>query len=123
MKRFIILAFFLLTFSISCIPVSLDTNDNSELYGTEWSTSDQVESLLFNRDNTVVYSCQNRSGKGSFEYDSSSRIITFDGLTVNWGTTTSVMTSAKLTDDKTMNLYWHEVGKTDNNYEIMYRRR
>lgn len=125
MKKLLLSCIFLIALValVSCLPLSLETNDNRALYGSEWSTDDQIESLMFNKDNSVVYRCQDKSGRGTFEYNKSDKLITFDGLTVYWGKTTSVMTSAKLTDDRTMNLYWHKVGKTDNKYEIMYRRR
>lgn len=124
-KLFSYCAILILSLSmLSCLPlVDTPTNDNAELYGSEWSSDDQVESLMFNKDNSVVYRCQDRSGKGTFNYNKSEQYITFDDLTVVWPKTTSIMTSATLSDDKTMKLRWHEVGKTENYYQLMYRRR
>lgn len=120
---------FLLVISLlttSCLGAILDAaeNDNATLYGTEWSTEKQTEGLKFYKDNTVLYFSSSGGNKtGSFDYDSSSKYIEFEGLTIIMQYLSAEITGASLESDTSMKVYWHELGKSEGFYMMMYKRR
>ena len=131
MKRTIktIVLFLALCMVFSCLPASLDpveTNDNAELYGSEWSNDTQENGLKFYKGDKVLFFASYISQPtGTFEYDASSGNIVFEGLTVVEESRTTEFSGATIDkDDNTkMKVYWHELGKTDSYWYYMYRRR
>ena len=80
--------------------------------------------MSFFKDNSVLYFAQGGySGKGSFKFSSLTQKIEFEGLTTNFGYFIGVMTYARLISEDTMKLFWHEMGKDENYYCFLYRKR
>lgn len=102
---------------------TVQTNDNAEFYGTEWSTSDKKEGLKFYKDDTVLEFAQGFRGTGTFKYYKDSKWISFDGLETFFTTYTTVTTSAFVLEDGSLKVIWHKLGEETNYYEIMYKRR
>lgn len=114
----------LLFTATSCLSALLGShNDNSKLYNTEWSTDNEEEGLKFFNDNSVLFFNSYTRGAGKFEYDAESGFITFTNLSATMGTTTCEFPGAKVEKDGSMSLYWHYLGKSENYYEVLYRRR
>lgn len=124
MKRLLILIASILLVS-SCFPLVDDTpkNDNYKLYNTEWSTESQQEGLKFFKDDSVMYFSSYNKASSTYEYSESDHYIIFDNLIATFPSFTSEMPLAEMQADGTMKLYWHELGKTENYYMILYRRR
>lgn len=123
MKRFAIVICFCLCLLTSCLGSSV-VNDNARLYNTEWSNGEENEGLKFFSDNSVLfYSELGTRAIGSFDYDASSKVITFNGLTVMFTHLSGEITSADLLQDGAMKMYWHELGKSTDYFEILYQRR
>ena len=113
-----------LFFFTSCLNALLGTlNDNAQLYNTEWSAADEKEGLKFFNDDSVLFFNQYTRGAGTFEYDASTGYITFTNLSATMGSMTAEFPGAKIEDDGSMSLYWHELGRSQNYYEVLYRRR
>lgn len=127
MKKLLLAAFLILN---SCSELVDDTitdnnsNPNAVFYGTEWSTESQNEGLKFLSDNSVLFFSNNASvtKSGNFQYDTSSKQLTFDGLIVT-ASPSSEFTHAKLTSETTMDVYWHELGKTKGYVTELHKRR
>ena len=110
----------------SCLGSLLEyeENANATLYGTEWSTEKQTEGLKFYKDNSVLHFSSSGGNKtGTFDYDSSSKYIDFEGLTIIMQYLSAEITGASLESDTSMKVYWHELGKSDSYYMMMYKRR
>ena len=103
---------------------SFEDNDNAELYYTEWSTDNNSEGLKFYDDDTVLYFSTGYMTKtGTFEYDASNKSIYFRGLVAQYPSFTSEMTWAEMISKNKMHLHWHELGKSEGYYMVLYKRR
>lgn len=124
MKRLLIFLASALLVS-SCFPSFDDTpkNDNHKLYNTEWSTETQQEGLKFLKDDSVLYFSSYNRASSTYEYSEKDHYIIFDNLMASFPSFTSEMPFAEMLADGTMKVYWHELGKTENYYMILYRRR
>lgn len=122
MKRILLVLFAAALMLIACAPTSGDTNGNEQLYGSEW-VSDTGEGLRFFKDDSVQFFSTLAEGHGSFSYDSGSNVITFLGLCADFPSFTTEMPYAKIKADGTMELYWHIVGESSYNIEILTRRK
>ncbi len=122
-----ILAFVIATLSLtSCLGLLLDAteeNDNKQLYGSEWSTEDQSQGLKFYKDDSVLFFWTYGRGSGTFEYDSSTKYIEFTNFSMTAEGQTSEFPAAQILEDGTMKLYWHYLGKAENYYMILIKRR
>lgn len=110
----------------SCLSALLDAagNDNAKFYGSEWSTEKEAEGLKFYKDDSVLYFCEGGiTASGTFKYYPSEKIIEFDGLTAKFTYFISEMTYAEVVSDTEMKLHWHELGKSEGYYMVLYKRR
>lgn len=119
----IIIAAFSIQLLITSSCVSLLFNDNSILYNTEWSVANESEGLKFYNDNSVLYFATGVRGTGRYNYSSSDNIITFENLSANFPYFTAEFQYAELIDSNTMKLWWHQLGSSENYYELLYKRR
>ena len=126
MKRILFAALFILS---SCSGLVADEtpedNPNEIFYGTEWSTASQNEGLKFFKDNSVLFFSNNAhvTKTGSFQYSPENNWITLEGLTITTITPASEFHDAELTSSTTMDVYWHEIGKTKGYVTELYKRR
>lgn len=127
MKRIIsALAAILLLFTLSSctglLSEPMKVNDNAVLYGTEWSNEKKEEGVKFYKDNSVLFFAGGVRNKGTFEYDASTKYITFEGGELYFSSWTCVNTGAYLVDDNTMKLYWHPLGEDEKYQQTLYKR-
>ena len=110
----------------SCLEDLLDSevNDNAPFYGSEWSTEKEAEGLKFYKDDSVLYFCEGGiTASGTFKYYPSEKIIEFDGLTVKFPSLITEMTYSEVDSSSQMKLHWHELGKSQGYYMVLYKRR
>ena len=110
-----------LVFATSCLGKFV-TNDNAELYGTEWSDSDQTEGLKFLKGDSVVYFSPYCRATAHFDYDKSTGNIVFDDIVANYTNFTAIITNATIKGN-TIYVAWHKLGGADNYYMTFTRRR
>ena len=106
---------------VSCSPEA--DNDNSQLYGSEWSSQDETEGVKFFKDDTVLFFTTGVTASGTFEYDKTNGVVSFDGLVIIDGALSAEFTQGYMVDDKSMYLIWHPIGRSDTYRELVYKRR
>ena len=122
MKRILLVLLAVSLTLLACSPAPVDTNGNEQLYGSEWSSA-TGEGLRFFKDDSVQFFSALAEGRGTFSYDSGSRVITFQDLRAEFQSFTTEMPYAKIVANGTMELYWHKVGSEDYSIETLYRQK
>lgn len=97
-------------------------NDNAVFYGTEWSNEKKAEGVKFYKDNSVLFFASGVRSKGTFQYDASTKYMTFEGGELYFSSWTCVNTGAYLVDDNTLILYWHPLGEDEKYQQTLYKR-
>lgn len=97
-------------------------NDNAIFYGTEWSNEKKAEGVKFYKDNSVLFFASGVRSKGTFQYDASTKYMTFEGGELYFTSWTCVNTGAYLVDDNTLILYWHPLGEDEKYQQTLYKR-
>ncbi len=117
-----ILFLFILPSCTDLLSEPVKANDNAIFYGTEWSNEKKAEGVKFYKDNSVLFFASGVRSKGTFQYDASTKNMTFEGGELYFSSWTCVNTGAYLVDDNTLILYWHPLGEDEKYHQTLYKR-
>jgi len=107
-----------------------DSNDNVKLFGTKWFSKEGDMGLEFTRGNKVFFILDAEDvGSGTFEYYTSTGIITFDAFNVVGrsgqelfeGRTIQIQITDAEVSGKSMKVYFHELSETEEYYMTLYK--